>query len=47
MGLYAIMTTQSNDFALILPIIDAVYKQSHPEYGRYVYLIAPISFSYT
>jgi predicted permease len=43
MGQYAIITTQSNDFALILPIIDAVYQQSHPEYGRYVYLIAPIS----
>jgi predicted permease len=42
-GQYAIMATQSNDFPLILPIIDAVYKQSHPEYGRYVYLIAPIS----
>jgi predicted permease len=43
MGQYAIMSTQSNDFALILPIIDAVYKQSHPEYSRYVYLITPIS----
>lgn len=43
MGQYAIMATQSNDFALILPIIEAVYKQTHPEYGPYVYLIAPIS----
>ncbi|UJR20961.1 hypothetical protein I4U23_024067 [Adineta vaga] len=43
MGQYAIMSTQSNDFALILPIIQAVYKQSHPEYSRYIYLIAPIS----
>ncbi|CAF1241236.1 unnamed protein product [Rotaria sordida] len=43
MGLYAIMSSQSNDFALMLPIIDAVYKQSHPDYGRYIYLIAPIS----
>jgi predicted permease len=43
MGLYAMMASQSNDFALILPIIDAVYKQSHPEYSRYIYLIAPIS----
>ncbi|CAF3574612.1 unnamed protein product [Adineta steineri] len=42
-GLYAIMTSQSNDFALILPIINAVYKQSHPDYERYIYLIAPIS----
>jgi predicted permease len=44
-GEYAIMTTQSNDFPLILPIIEAVYKQSHSEYGRYVYLIAPISLA--
>ena len=43
MGLYAIMTSQSNDFALILPIVNAVYKHSHPDYGRYIYLIAPIS----
>jgi predicted permease len=43
MGIYAIMASQSNDFALILPIIDAVYKQSHPNYERYIYLIAPIS----
>ena len=43
MGQYAIITTQSNDFALMLPIIDAVYKQSHPDFGRYVYLMAPIS----
>ena len=42
-GQYAIMATQSNDFAVILPIIEAVYQQSHPEFGRYVYLIAPIS----
>ena len=42
-GQYAIMTTQSNDIPLILPIIEAVYKHSHAEYGRYVYLIAPIS----
>ncbi|CAF3391754.1 unnamed protein product [Rotaria socialis] len=43
MGLHAIMASQSNDFALILPIIDAVYSQSHPDYGRYIYLLAPIS----
>lgn len=43
MALYAIMTTQTNDFALIAPIIDAVFKQAHPDYQRYVYLIAPIN----
>jgi hypothetical protein len=37
------MTSQSNDFALMSPIIDAVYKQSHPNYQRYLYLVAPIS----
>ena len=42
-GLYAIMTSQSNDFALMAPIINAVYKDSHPEYQRYLYLVAPIS----
>jgi predicted permease len=43
MSIYAIMTTQTNDFALIAPIIDAVFKQAHPDYSRYVYLIAPIN----
>ena len=42
-GLYAIMTSQSNDFALMAPIINAVYKDSHPDYQRYLYLVAPIS----
>ncbi|CAF4515639.1 unnamed protein product [Rotaria socialis] len=43
MGQYSIMATQSNDFALMFPIIEAVYKQTHPEFIRYIYLIAPIS----
>lgn len=42
-GLYAIMTSQSNDFALMLPIITAVYQYTHPDYQRYLYLAAPIS----
>jgi predicted permease len=42
-GLYPIAVSQTNDFALILPIIDAVYKDSHPDYLRYIYLISPIS----
>ncbi|CAF4066751.1 unnamed protein product [Rotaria sp. Silwood2] len=45
MGEYAIMATQSNDFPLIFPIIESVYKQTHPEFGRYVYLIAPIQLA--
>ncbi|CAF3775579.1 unnamed protein product [Rotaria sordida] len=42
MGQYAIMATQSNDFPLIYPIIESIYKETHPDFGRYVYLIAPI-----
>jgi predicted permease len=39
----AIFVSQSNDFALGYPIVDAVFSRSHPEYLRYIYLIAPIS----
>lgn len=42
-GLHAIMTSQSNDFALMAPIINAIYKDAHPDYQRYLYLVAPIS----
>ncbi|CAF0876977.1 unnamed protein product [Didymodactylos carnosus] len=42
-GLYSIITSQSNDFALGYPIVEAVYQHSHPDYLRYIYLIAPIS----
>ncbi|KAK6166209.1 hypothetical protein SNE40_022961 [Patella caerulea] len=42
-GLYAIFCTQSNDFALGYPILQALYNDSHPEYLQYIYLIAPIS----
>lgn len=42
-GLYAIFTTQSNDFALGYPILVAIYGQTHPECPAYLYLIAPIS----
>ena len=42
--LAAIFSTQSNDFALGLPILTAVYNDDfHPEFLQYVYLLAPIS----
>ncbi|XP_060070719.1 integral membrane protein GPR155-like [Ylistrum balloti] len=42
-GMFGIFATQSNDFALGYPIIQALYETSHPEYLKYIYLIAPIS----
>ncbi|KAK3108383.1 hypothetical protein FSP39_006715 [Pinctada imbricata] len=42
-GLFGIFVTQSNDFALGYPILQALYEESHPEYLKYIYLIAPIS----
>ena len=42
-GLYAIFATQSNDFALGSPIVEAVYAKTHPNYVAYLYLMAPIS----
>ncbi|KAG6442239.1 integral membrane protein GPR155 [Manduca sexta] len=44
-GIFAIFCTQSNDFALGLPIITALYEKSHPEYALYLYLMAPISLA--
>lgn len=42
-GLFSIFATQSNDFALGYPIVEALYKSTHPEYLQYIYLVAPIS----
>ncbi len=42
-GLFAIFATQSNDFALGYPILQAVYGHSHPDYPSYLYLLAPVS----
>ncbi|XP_011482377.1 integral membrane protein GPR155 isoform X1 [Oryzias latipes] len=42
-GLYAILATQSNDFALGYPIVDALYRSTYPEYLQYIYLVAPVS----
>ncbi|XP_014216838.1 integral membrane protein GPR155 [Copidosoma floridanum] len=42
-ALFAIFTTQSNDFAIGYPMINALYGSTHPEYSLYLYLMAPIS----
>jgi predicted permease len=44
-GLYSIFVTQSNDFALGYPILNALYRQSYPEYPSYLYLLSPISLA--
>ncbi|XP_013172456.1 PREDICTED: integral membrane protein GPR155 isoform X2 [Papilio xuthus] len=44
-GMFAIFCTQSNDFALGYPIINAIYEKTHPEYALYLYLMAPISLA--
>ncbi|XP_024588617.1 integral membrane protein GPR155 isoform X1 [Neophocaena asiaeorientalis asiaeorientalis] len=42
-GLFPIFATQSNDFALGYPIVEALYQTTYPEYLQYIYLVAPIS----
>jgi predicted permease len=42
-AVFAIFVSQSNDFALGFPIVNAIYSQTHPDYLHYMYLIAPIS----
>lgn len=44
-ALYGIFVTQSNDFALGLPILNALFLTSHPEYPDYLFLLAPISLA--
>ncbi|XP_061715294.1 lysosomal cholesterol signaling protein [Cydia pomonella] len=44
-GIFAIFCTQSNDFALGYPIINAIYEHTHPEYALFLYLMAPISLA--
>lgn len=44
-ALFAIFATQSNDFAIGYPMIDALYSSTHPEYASYLYLMAPISLA--
>ena len=45
-ALYAIFCTQSNDFALGFPVLNAIYGTSHPEYPQYLYLLAPVSLAF-
>ncbi|KAL3271094.1 hypothetical protein HHI36_021590 [Cryptolaemus montrouzieri] len=44
-GIFAIFCTQSNDFAIGYPLVEAVYKSSHPDYVSYLYLVAPINLA--
>jgi predicted permease len=40
-GLYGLFTTQSNDFALGLPIIRGVFQSTHPTFISFFYLTGP------
>ena len=42
-ALRAIFCTQSNDFALGLPVMTALFKVSHPQLVSMLYLLSPIS----
>ena len=42
-AVWAIFCTQSNDFALGLPLLKSLYKTTHPSFPQYIYLCAPIS----
>lgn len=44
-GILAIFCTQSNDFAIGFPLVSALYGKTHPEYGAFLYLMAPISLA--
>ncbi|KAK3780259.1 hypothetical protein RRG08_047248 [Elysia crispata] len=44
-GIFSVFTIQSNDFAFGYPIVQAIYSKSHPEYIKYIYLVAPISLA--
>lgn len=41
-GLFAIFTTQSNDFALGYPILKSIYED-RPEVCKFIYLLAPVN----
>ena len=45
-ALYAIFCTQSNDFALGFPVLQAIYGSKHPEFPMYLYLLAPVSLAF-
>lgn len=39
-AIHGIFSTQSNDFALGMPIVQALYSVSHPEYPSYLFVLA-------
>jgi hypothetical protein len=42
-AVWSMFCTQSNDFALGLPLLKALYSTTHPSYPTYIFLAAPIS----
>ncbi|KAL9705249.1 hypothetical protein quinque_008767 [Culex quinquefasciatus] len=38
--------SQSNDFAIVFPIVTALYSKIHPEYVSYIFLLASISLAF-
>jgi len=42
-GAFAIFVSQSNDFAMGLPILTGLFADTHPTYPQLLYVIAPIS----
>ena len=42
-AVWAMFCTQSNDFALGLPLLKALYSTTNPSYPTYIFLAAPIS----
>lgn len=44
-AILAIFCTQSNDFAIGAPIINALYDKQHKDYESYLFLMAPLSLA--
>lgn len=44
-AILSIFCTQSNDFAFGSPIVQALYHHAHPEYEKYLFLMAPLSLA--
>ena len=42
-GMFSIFSTQSNDFAMGLPILTALFAEAHPSYPGLLYVVSPIS----
>ncbi|XP_053203069.1 integral membrane protein GPR155-like [Panonychus citri] len=41
-GLYGMLVTQSNDFAIGYPILSSLYDSSQPHFADYLYVVAPL-----